>query len=440
MVAVISGPDFWRDIDTALKTLNKEIVYKKIDRDIDVISELEKLGGLYIDFVILDISCVEDYRRVPQALRKLRAARENVRVILLAPRHFEGNEAMANLISMGIYDIIGQREYESASILPSLIEHIEKPATYAKAVKWNSGTQTSKNAYTTDAGAYGRQKAQTVEKDKIIGTVVIAVAGTMHRIGTTHTALSLAKYLLDNRHGVALVEMNNSSSFNAIKNAYENVEAKEDMFSLAGIDFYPYNPYASLSDFLTEDYAYIVLDMGVYGKCNLAEFKRAHERIIVSGVKDWEFEELEQILETDDKAFKNKYYFTFSDDAMFEFARQNMEKLPCFQAPYSPQPLQENDKCERVFEAMLKNVLPQTYDRDENMGLLDVILKKNEIALYHKPVLMDKLIKKAEEEIQRSKVKGPGITGAAVAVKFVCSAVIIAMALTFLYYVISGRL
>lgn len=433
LVAIISGPDFLMEITQALEKLNQKIIYEKIDRDIDIMSELEKIMKLSIKYVILDIACVYDSRKVPQAIRKLRAAKEDIRVIILAPRSYRGNEVIYNLISMGIYDIIGQREYEETTILPSLIEHFENPATYSKAAQWNNGIERI-----VGEEAKREKKPSTIEKDKIVGTVVIAVAGAMNRIGTTHTTLSLARFLIDNGHGVAVIEMHESSNFDSIKNSYENVEEKLNMFSLGGIDFYPYNPYSSISDFMMDDYAYIILDMGNYNKCSIEEFRRAHERILVSGVKDWEFEELEHILGTDEFYYKNKYYFTFSDKETFEFARSNMDELPCFMAPYNPQPLAENEECEKVFGKMLRGVLPQAQGEAENISLIDAIFKKNEVTLFRKPILAEKLITKAEAE-QKNKRKKIISKESTKVVKAIIWIIVLALFFTSLYYLLSNN-
>lgn len=442
MVAVISGPEFWSDIDEALGKIKKDVAYKKIDRDIDIMGEVERVNTLSIDSLIIDISCLEDYRRVPQAIRKIMLSKENLRVFIIAPQKFSGNEIISNLISMGIYDIIGQKENEDRNITPLLIEHFEKPSTYAKAVKWDEGfarqKEKEKQFIETGYGNFGKNnsgnaQAKTIEKDKILGTVVVAVVGTMNRIGTTHTAISIAKFLMDNRHGVAVVEMNNSLTFDCIKNAYDNVVEKKRMFSLAGIDFYPFDPALAVSDLTLDDYSYIILDMGVYSKCNIAEFKRAQERVIVSGVKDWELNELEELIDSDDKNFKNRYYFTFSNNAMFELVKSSMNSLPCFQAPYNPQPFEDSEECSKVFTNMLRNVLPQINDNDENEGFIKSVLKKKEIKLYHKPILMEK-IKLKNAQTNQKPVISSEVKKYLGLLKFIIVVVIVALALTLLSY------
>lgn len=441
MVAIISGPEYWIDIDEAIRKINTEIAYRKIDRDIDILGEVERLNSLDISCVIIDISCLEDYRRLPQAIRKIMLSKETLRVFVIAPQKFSGNEVISNLISMGIYDIIGQKENEEKNITPLLVELFENPSTYAKAVKWDEGfarqKEKEKEFIEKGYGKYANAQTKTIEKDKILGTVVIAVVGTMSRIGTTHTAISIAKFLMDNRHGVAVVEMHSSFTFDCIKNAYDNVVEKKNMFSLAGIDFYPFDPAMSVSDLTLDDYSYIILDMGIYSKCNIAEFKRAQERVIVSGVKDWELNELEELIESDDKNFKNRYYFTFSNNAMFELVKSSMNSLPCFQAPYNPQPFEDSEECSKVFAGMLRNVLPQINDNDENEGFFKSVLKKKEIKLYHKPILMEKIKQKNAQTNQRPAISSE-VKKYMGFLKFLVVVVIVALALTLLAYLFSN--
>jgi len=398
LVAVISSPEIWDDIDEVLKKLNKEVYYKKIDVETDIMSEIERVSSMSVNYIVIDMSCLDDCRRLPQAIRKMMLINENVRFFIIASEKFAGSEVISTLISMGIYDIIGQNENEEKNVSKILLKRFEEPATYAMAVKWDAGfsrkRDKEKEFVEKGTGRFGQKdtsQVKTIEKDKIVGTVVIAVVGAMNRIGTTHTAISLAKYLIDNRYGVAVVELHNSNVFERIRDSYENVVEKSGMFSLAGIDFYPFDPTRSVSDLTLDDYNYIILDMGVYSKCNIAEFRRAQERIVVCGVKDWELEELEELIECEEKNFKNRYYFTFSDDPMFEFVKSSMDSLSCFKAPYNPQPFHYNEDCAKVFKELLKNVLPQVNDDADNESFLKYLLKKKGVKLYHKPILLDKI-------------------------------------------------
>lgn len=400
MVAVISNPKYLEDIDNAVNQMNKEIVIKKIDRDIDIMEEREQINSSSADLLILDISCVEDCKKIPHFIKSIQDNNENIRIIIIAPYSLSGNVIINDLISMGIYDIIGQQDNAKSHILSELLEIYENPSTYAKATKWDrevaNRSKQEKEFIDSGTGRFGKKREDiiTIEKNKIVGTVVIAVVGIIPRIGTTHTAISLANFLLKNKNGVAVVEMQHSNTFDSIKNSYTNVEQKRGLFSLLGIDFYPYDPSLQVSDLILGDYDYVVLDMGSYDTCDVTEFKRAQERIIVCGGKDWEINELDNFLKNEKKISSNKYLFSFCNDSIFEFIQSNMESLSCYQAAYNPQPFDDDDKTDEVFEQILSYIIPKTKDGDE--GILSLLKKKEK--LQHKPILLKRVEIKVNEK------------------------------------------
>jgi hypothetical protein len=437
LIAVISGPEYWKEIYEAVQKFEKEIVYKRIDVDIDIDTEVDRIAIYPVEYLILDMNCIENIKRIPPAIRKFKSQNGDARVIIIASDKFAGNEAVSSLISMGVYDIIGQREYGAKAILPSLLEHLKTPATYAKAVKWD--TEFRVRVKGDEPLDYIQGAGKNTVKDKIIGSMVIAVAGAMHRSGVTHTAISMAKFLYDNNFGVAVYEFHNSDTFQIMQNSYEEIEVKGDMFSLAGIDFYPYDPYRSLADLLHGDYAYIILDMGAYFECNISEFRRAHEKIIVCGAKDWEMPSVEEVLREEEWSLKYKYLFTFSDEDSFKFIKDNMAKLPSYQAVYNPNPFNLSAECSFVFEDMLKEILPQTYFSDEKGSMFRKTISKmikREDTLYHNPALKQKLLMESRNKERKTTVDYL-IKKRQSPLKLIIKIVIISAIITGIYYIIT---
>lgn len=426
LVAIISGPEVSSQIEKIVREKDLEVVFNKVDLEIDLLSEVEKLKSLEIKLLILDLFCIDDIKRVPLAIRNLKNIKNDIRIILVAPFSFSGNKVLAELISMQIYDIIGHSDGRISDLLKN---NIDKPATLAQGVGWDISV---KSANDEDKVA-GSTVQNTQQQRKVFGKVVIAVAGTLPRIGTTHLVLSIARYFLQNKCPVAIVELNQNNSFEAIKSSYQNVTERNDMFSLAGIDFYPFNPDFSVSDLLQENYKYIILDMGVYSKCNKYEFTRAQERIIVSGVKDWEFEPLETILRNENKLEKNKYYFNFSNDVMFDIVKYSMGNLDCFKAPFNPQPLDESQEIDRVIESMLEEVIPESFingDTEDKSKLSDFLGKVDKVI--HDPILVHKINGEYEEQNEQSGF-ADFMSKYGVLVKGITKIIIISIILTFVY-------
>jgi len=227
-----------------------------------------------------------------------------------------------------------------------------------------------------------RDSDKLVEVERIKGTQIIAVAGTMARVGATHTTINLAQYLKNKYFKVAIFEKHNSTTFESIKSAYSETENKETSFTIAGIDYYPYNQYTKMSDLLNKGYNYIVLDMGIYKDCDQEEFERANERVIVSGTKDWEMDALEKFLKMKDRTGKTTYYFTFAAKDTFQIIIGSMKKGDCYKAPYNPQIFEVNEESAATFEKMLDGILPRDQKKRGRWEKSSVI--------HRNPMLMEK--------------------------------------------------
>lgn len=372
MYAVICSPIYWKDIEQAVDSMGEEILVKAIDTDIDISSELNKISRVAIKHLIIDITSISDEKRFVQTLMQYRIRNEKIQIIIIAPNCLPGNELIHKLVTqVHVYDVIAPKSSEDneAVLLPSIIEIINRPSTYKESVRWIIDNDTFSSENEESKTKEVTEVERTVIKDKIVGTVVISVAGTMKRVGVTHTALSITKFLKDENFKVAVLELHNANNFKAIHNAYEDIVERDNCFSLDGIDYYPYREKLNVLDVLQEDYNYIILDMGVYNQCNIEEFKRSHVRIITSGVKDWELTDLELILRTNDTIYKNNYYFTFSDDYTFDLVKENMDQLKCFKAPFNPNPFTASSDCKELFKKMLVEFLPEIQDEQSKNGL-----------------------------------------------------------------------
>lgn len=365
MFAVITSPQFWKEIEQVINSMEEDVLFQKIDEDIDLSEELEKVSRISVKYLIIDISCVADQGKITQSIMNYKMKRESTRIIIIAPNCLPGNPIMSFLFSLGIWDFLNPKgDKGDLTIIESLNECLQRQPSYQKGVKWFIGSQENDSQVSNIKEKIKLEKEVSertvvIEKGKLLGTVVIAVVGAMNRIGTTHTVISLTKFLKDLNYNVAVMELKKSQAFTAIKNSYEDVKIDGNMFTLEGIDFYPYSENLSVLDILQDEYDYLILDMGVYDDCNIDEFRRANVRVIVSGVKDWELTKLELILNSDERIFKNKYYFTFSDVSLFKMVKDNMDKLQCYQAPYNPQPFEVSKECNTVFNELLKEFIPE---------------------------------------------------------------------------------
>jgi hypothetical protein len=373
MFAVFCSPNFWNEIDSVVTSMNDEILLKCIDSDIDIAEQFEKVSRISVKHLIIDISAIQDTKKLLIHIKRYRYKFDKSQIIIIAPNVVPGDTLMHSLVTMGIYDIIAinGENLESISITPHLIDLIENPATYKKAVKWfidddvipSNDSDTVKDI--NRSAIQIKEKTVTVTKEKIVGNVVVAVAGTMSRIGTTHTVLSIAEFLKNLNFRVAVVEYHQSNHFNLIKEGYEDIEDNVSYFNLNGLDYYPYSNDINLLDIIQQDYNYIVMDMGKFDNCDKIEFKRSNARIIVSGSKSWELTELELILRQEDSFTnsKNIYYFNFTDVDTFNDINESMidaalGQFKCHKAIFNPNPFRIDKATHESFTNLLKDFIP----------------------------------------------------------------------------------
>lgn len=126
-------------------------------------------------------------------------------------------------------------------------------------------------------------------KFKPIGTMLISVCGVEEHLGSTTTAISIAKYLTEQNYRVALVEGNYSQDFDRIHALSEGEKAifKEDAFKLKGIPHFKYRSEMDLDKILTS-YDYVILDLGRLSDSPLEnEFGRAHIKYVICSGDEW---------------------------------------------------------------------------------------------------------------------------------------------------------
>lgn len=138
MYAVLCSTVLWREIEQTVNSLGEEVIFKVIDDDIEVISEFEKIGRTPVNHIIIDLTSINDTDGLLRSLRKYRLLNDRTQIIVIAPNVAPPNKLMDSLVKMGIYDIYNPQSENLNEIilLPSLIELIEKPSTYKKAVRW----------------------------------------------------------------------------------------------------------------------------------------------------------------------------------------------------------------------------------------------------------------------------------------------------------------
>lgn len=187
-------------------------------------------------------------------------------------------------------------------------------------------------------------KTTPASKNRIIGTVVIAIGSVAPHLGTTHTALSIASTLKMKGNEVAIVEGNSSQDFDRIHSLYEGETRpiiSEQKFVLNGIDHYKYRGEEFFQE-LFAIYEFLILDLGDLELNEFeVEFRRAHVRGVLCSGHEWKYHWIEE--------FRRKYFSEEDIYYLIPHASQKVVKdlkeripelevvaIPTHQDPYKP--------------------------------------------------------------------------------------------------------
>jgi len=169
MFAVVVGPKYYKDIEQVINSKGDEILYKVIDTDVDINSEIEKINRITVKHLIIDITCLERETDLAQAVRNYRIRNEHTQIIIIAQNYIPGNETLSLLVTMGVYDILAPQD--SDNIGPLLLEILDKPTSYSKAVKWDIGVKIQNSKEDKEV----KTKVEYIEKIESVFKKVIVV-------------------------------------------------------------------------------------------------------------------------------------------------------------------------------------------------------------------------------------------------------------------------
>ncbi len=204
-----------------------------------------------------------------------------------------------------------------------------------------------------------KNKLLGINHRKLIGnsdtgeSVSIAIAGTQHRVGTTHLAVLITTYFNKNGKKALYVENNDSCHISAILNRYQNIKTTDGICQI--FNCYTMPAYKRNLPYKKEDYPVTVVDYGCMDDSKLEDFLKADIKLIVAGAKEWELKETEKVLRLLRSEKNIKYLFNFLNGNQYRKIVKHMDKLDCYRTPYEPDPYKSTDN--EYLEDFIKNLI-----------------------------------------------------------------------------------
>jgi serine/threonine-protein kinase len=166
-------------------------------------------------------------------------------------------------------------------------------------------------------------------------TIKIAVAGAGPRMGITHLAFRLCKYITGQGFQCLYEEKNLSGCIRSMKNCYEEVDVKDGIYRMEGIAMCPFDRRD------TPDlgrYQAVVQDLGRLTGENLQEFLHSDIKLLILGAKDWELELSQKVIPMTAEYKDITYLFNFMNGRQFQQIMKSMDHKESYRIPYEPDP------------------------------------------------------------------------------------------------------
>lgn len=322
MYAVICSTPFWNGIQQALLETG-EILYKSINEQVDIAFELNTVARIAVKSLIIDISAIDDPKKLLHALIQYKIRSEKTQIIIVAPDAAPGDTLIHQLVTqIHTYDVIVPTK--DGDLQEQIKESIANPGTFKKVVKWQMDA-TAGDEKKESAAANIRETERVIVRKQLVGKVVIGIAGTHHRVGCTHLALALVSFLRRKGYSVAYLQLHRSNDTEMFLKTYDDLESRDGYYDLKGIHYYLYDGDFNINVPYRRNYDFFVLDTGVYNPDNplTDEYERANVKGIVTTAREWEIAFLEKFLKAADDG-QYDYLVSYADEKLFQYLVNNM--------------------------------------------------------------------------------------------------------------------
>ena len=344
MVYYITSPTYQAIITSVLRDTEQIIAggdnISELYLNKYVKEHINSLSG--VDILVIDLSCCLDLdTEITSTLETIKVMYGQLRIVLLATQIMPGDELLIKSVQMGIYDIITATDF--AEIKDELTQCILSGKQYRDAVRYLKAENEDNTA--------GKQVR--IKPKQNANRVMIGLAGSESRIGTTHNAIVIANTLRRRGYMVALLEMSSHPVFGDIRESYDEKSEDALHFSVNGIDYYPSVQAAEVNSIMARAYNFLVIDFGSFDSMDEITFNKCEVTVIVAGSKPWELEAVNRLFSKTihDNLVRYNFLFNFTAESYRDDIKSGMAELKnVFFAPVTVDPFTAlaNELCEQL--------------------------------------------------------------------------------------------
>lgn len=325
--------------------------------------------------IIIDLTGLSDTEEdVIKAVLALKLM-YNIRITIIAIGYEHGNGLLSKLFNEGIYNfVISKDKREQEKELYECI--IGKGKQYKDSIKFRNIDKLSTKDNIVTKTEYKKAKQY----------ITIAVAGTENHIGVTSQAIAITKFLNSLKLNACYIQANNKQDIETISAIFD-IETKDGFFNYNEIDLYTKNKTINEIEY---GYDFYIYDMGNFNEiADINVFLDKDVKIIVSGTKAWEQDNLMNVLDKLEKQKDIKYIFNFTSEVKKSEIATNMKKLgvKAIFSNYMPDPffmdINENEYKEILSDCIIeKTIKTEILPNQHKKGILSNL--RNKKSLFNK--------------------------------------------------------
>ena len=336
-------------------------VCNKLNEDVQVINgvtnirrfaiqEMKNLNN-YSNIIIDLIGLNDSENDIVEAMVALKSM-YNIRITIIATGYEYGNSLLSKLFNEGIYNFVTSTDIREQE--EELFYCLNIGKEYKDSVRYRANEIISNS---TDKIIIKK------EYKKLKQCVTIGVVGTQTHIGTTTQAIAITKFLNDLRMNACYIQANKSDDIETLETFFD-IDVKEGFFSYQNIDMYQKEKTISAIEY---GYDFYVYDMGVLNEISdIDSFLTKDVKIIVSGSKSWEQDNLMEVFKLVGETTDINYLFNFTADIQKNDITTNMGELGAktYFINYMPNPF-EIENNEKEYHQILKEYIAEKSIRTE---------------------------------------------------------------------------
>ncbi len=302
--------------------------------------------------IIIDLTGINDTEEdIVDAMVALKSM-YNIKIIVIATGYEQGNSLLAKLFNEGIYNFIVTADIREQE--KELRECIEEGKQYKDAIRYRVNEVINNS---TDKIIIKK------EYKKLKQCVSIGVAGTQNHIGVTTQAIAITKFLNDLNMNACYIQANKNEDIETLETFFD-LDVKEGFFSYQNIDFYKKDKTVNAMEY---GYDFYVYDLGVLSDLSDSDiFMTKDVKIIVSGTKSWEQDNLMKVFDIIGESTDVNYLFNYTAEAQRNDIAANMGKLnvKTYFINYMPDPFNIGNN-EKEYHQLLKEYIAEKSIRTE---------------------------------------------------------------------------